>query len=106
MSTTETDAQIINPDMPDVPPHAPSKIHLKDYQPPSFAVETVDLDIKLFDDHAIVDSTLMMQRQTDGDLVLYGEGLELLSINLNDELLASECYTQTDGKLTLSLIHI
>ena len=102
MSTTETDAQIINPDMPDVPPHAPSKIHLKDYQPPSFAVETVDLDIKLFDDHAIVDSTLMMQRQTDGDLVLYGEGLELLSIKLNDEPLTSECYTQTDGKLIIT----
>ena len=102
MSTTETDAQIINPDMPDVPPHAPSKIHLKDYQPPSFAVETVDLDIKLFDDHAIVDSTLMMQRQTDGDLVLYGEGLELISIKLNDELLTSERYTQTDGKLTIT----
>lgn len=102
MSTTETYAQIINPDMPDVPPHAPSKIHLKDYQPPSFAVETVDLDIKLFDDHAIVDSTLMMQRQTDGDLVLYGEGLELLSIKLNDELLTSECYTQIEGKLIIT----
>ena len=102
MSTTETDAQIINPDMPDVPPHAPNKIHLKDYQPPSFAVETVDLDIKLFDDHAIVDSTLMMQRQTDGDLALYGEGLELISIKLNDEILNSERYTQTDGKLTIT----
>ncbi|WP_369958276.1 aminopeptidase N [Psychrobacter sp. CLB018] len=88
--------------MPDVPPHAPSKIHLKDYQPPSFAVETVDLDIKLFDDHAIVDSTLMMQRQTESDLVLYGEGLELLSIKLNGEILNSECYTQTDGKLTIT----
>ncbi|WP_265090084.1 aminopeptidase N [Psychrobacter faecalis] len=88
--------------MPDVPPHAPSKIHLKDYQPPSFAVETVDLDIKLFDDHAIVDSTLMMQRQTDGDLVLYGEGLELISIQLNDEILNSECYTQTEGKLIIT----
>lgn len=102
MSNTETDAQIINPDMPDVPPHAPSKIHLKDYQPPSFAVETVDLDIKLFDDHAIVDSTLVMQRQTDGDLVLYGEGLELISIKLNDELLTSECYTQIEGKLIIT----
>lgn len=102
MSTTETAAQIINPDMPDVPPHAPSKIHLKDYQSPSFAVETVDLDIKLFDDYAIVDSTLMMQRQTDGDLVLYGEALELISIELNDEPLASERYTQTEGKLTIT----
>ena len=102
MSATETAAQIINPDMPDVPPHAPSKIHLKDYRPPSFDVETVDLDIKLFDDHAIVDSTLVMQRQTDGDLVLYGEALELMSIKLNDEPLASERYTQADGTLTIT----
>ena len=102
MSATETAAQIINPDMPDVPPHAPSKIHLKDYRPPSFDVVTVDLDIKLFDDHAIVDSTLVMQRQTDGDLVLYGEALELVSIKLNDEPLASERYTQADGTLTIT----
>ena len=43
-----------------------------------------------------------MQRQTDGDLVLYGEGLELISIKLNDEILNSERYTQTDGKLTIT----
>ncbi len=102
MSTTETAAQIINPDMPDVPSHAPNKIHLKDYRPPSFDVETVDLDIKLFDDHAIVDSTLVMQRQTDGDLVLYGEALELMSIKLNDEPLARNRYTQAEGTLTIS----
>ena len=102
MSTTETAAQIINPDMPDVPSHAPSKIHLKDYRPPSFDVETVDLDIKLFDDHAIVDSTLMMQRQADGDLVLYGEALELMSIKLNDEPLARNRYTQAEGTLTIT----
>ena len=102
MSATETAAQIINPDMPDVPPHAPSKIHLKDYKPPSFDVETVDLDIKLFDDHAIVDSTLVMQRQTDGDLVLYGEALELVSIKLNDEPLARNRYTQAEGTLTIT----
>ncbi|MDX1788035.1 MAG: aminopeptidase N, partial [Psychrobacter sp.] len=102
MSTTETAAQIINPDMPDVPSHAPSKIHLKDYRPPSFDVETVDLDIKLFDDHAIVDSTLVMQRQTDGDLVLYGEALELMSIKLNDEPLAHNRYTQAEGTLTIT----
>ena len=102
MSATETAAQIINPDMPDVPPHAPSKIHLKDYRPPSFDVETVDLDIKLFDDHAVVDSTLMMQRQTEGDLVLYGEALELTSIKLNGEPLASNRYTQAEGILTIT----
>ena len=31
MSIAETDAQIINPDMPDVPPHAPSKINLNPF---------------------------------------------------------------------------
>lgn len=102
MSTTETAAQIINPDMPDVPSHAPSKIHLKDYKPPSFDVETVDLDIKLFDDHAIIDSTLVMQRQTDDDLVLYGEALELVSIKLNDEPLARNRYKQAEGTLTIT----
>ena len=101
MSTAETDAQIINPEMPDVPPHAPSKINLKDYQKPSFDVETVHLDIKLFEDYAQVNSTLKMVRQTAGDIVLFGESLELLSIIMNDKALTSEHYQQEDGKLTI-----
>lgn len=102
MSTAETAAQIINPEMPDVPPHIPSKINLKDYQPPSFDVETVDLDIKLFEDHAQVNSTLKMVRQTAGDIVLFGEGLELLTVVMNGEQLTSERYQQTAGKLTIT----
>ena len=101
MSTAETDAQIINPEMPDVPPHAPSKINLKDYQKPSFDVETVHLDIKLFEDYAQVNSMLKMVRQTTGDIVLFGESLELLSIIMNDKALTSEHYQQEDGKLTI-----
>ena len=101
MSTAETAAQIIDPEMPDVPLHAPSKIHLKDYQQPSFDVETADLDIKLFEDHAQVDSTLKMVRQAAGDIVLLGEDLELLSITMNDELLSTDRYQQTAGKLVI-----
>ena len=101
MSTAETDAQIINPEMPDVPPHAPSKINLKDYQKPSFDVETVHLDIKLFEEYAQVDSTLKMIRQSAGDLVLFGESLELLAIVMNGEPLASERYQYAQGKLTI-----
>ena len=44
MSTTESTAQIIAANMADAPLHTPQKIHLKDYQPPSFNVKTVDLD--------------------------------------------------------------
>ncbi|MGP4864588.1 aminopeptidase N [Psychrobacter sp. T6-5] len=87
--------------MPDVPPHAPSKINLKDYQKPSFDVETVHLDIKLFEDYAQVNSTLEMVRQTAGDIVLFGESLELLSIIMNDKALKTEHYEQEDGKLTI-----
>ena len=101
MSTAETDAQIINPEMPDVPPHAPHKINLKDYQKPSFDVATVDLDIKLFEAYAQVDSTLQMVRQAAGDLVLFGEDLELLAISMNGDQLAIGDYQQEAGKLTI-----
>ncbi|MBH0065342.1 aminopeptidase N [Psychrobacter sp. SZ93C1] len=102
MSTAETDAQIINADMPDVPPQAPSKINLKDYKKPSFDVETVDLNIKLFEEFAQVDSTLKMVRQTAGDIVLFGEALELLAISMNGETLTAEHYQQDADKLTIS----
>ncbi|WP_240314063.1 aminopeptidase N [Psychrobacter proteolyticus] len=87
--------------MPDVPPHAPSKINLKDYTKPSFDVETVHLDIKLFEDYAQVDSTLEMIRQTAGDIVLFGESLELLTITMNGKALTTEDYQQEAGKLTI-----
>ena len=106
MSIAENDAQIIDPEMADVPLHAPnesnSKINLKDYQPPSFDVDTVDLDIKLFEDYALVDSTLVMKRQAAGDLVLYGEDIELLAIMLDGEALSSERYEQQSGKLIIN----
>ena len=102
MSTAENDAQIINAEMPDVPLHAPSKINLKDYQKPSFDVETVSLDIKLFEDHAKVDSTLKMVRQSAGDIVLFGEDLELLALSMNGEVLSAERYELSTGKLTIS----
>ena len=102
MSTAENDAQIINAEMPDVPLHAPSKINLKDYQKPSFDVETVSLDIKLFEDHAKVDSTLKMVRQSAGDIVLFGEDLELLTLSMNGKALSAERYELSAGKLTIS----
>ncbi|MFZ2844778.1 aminopeptidase N [Psychrobacter sp.] len=88
--------------MPDVPLHEPSKINLADYKKPSFDVETVDLDIRLFEDHAQVDSTLKMVRQTAGDIILFGEDLELLSITMNGEPLTAERYQQAAGKLTIT----
>ncbi|MGP9491017.1 aminopeptidase N [Psychrobacter sp. AOP7-B1-24] len=88
--------------MPDVPPTAPSKINLKDYQQPSFDVETVDLDIQLFAEYAQVSSTLKMVRQAAGELVLFGEDLELLTLSMNGNALTTEKYKQEDGKLIIA----
>ena len=50
-------------------------VYLKDYQKPSFLVDSVDLDIQVFDDKTYVTAKLVMQRQTAGDLVLLGRDL-------------------------------
>ncbi|WP_218689726.1 aminopeptidase N [Psychrobacter sp. BF1] len=106
MSTAENDANIINVEMPDIPAHEPNesshKINLKDYQPPIFAVKTVDLDIKIFADHATVDSKLVMTRQTAGDLILFGEDIELLAIKVNGQVLDEGQYQQQHGQLIIA----
>ncbi|WP_130804701.1 aminopeptidase N [Acinetobacter ihumii] len=85
-------------------PHvqADQTVYLKDYQKPSFLVESVNLDIQVYDDHTIVDATLVMKRQTAGDLVLLGRDLELKSIVLNGENLQSDQYQLSDEQLVIA----
>ena len=61
----------------------PKTIHLKDYTPPTFSVETVDLDVDIRDDHALVRSRLLVSRLSPGNLVLDGDELELLSVTVD-----------------------
>jgi aminopeptidase N len=58
-------------------------IHLKDYAPPAFRVETVELDFDIREDHALVTAKLEMIRSGQGPLVLDGEELELVSVSVN-----------------------
>lgn len=74
------------------PVQADQTIYLKDYQKPSFLVESINLNIQVYDDHTIVDSTLVMKRQTAGELVLLGRDLELKSVQLNGQTLSAEQY--------------
>lgn len=67
-------------------------VFLKDYQKPTFLVNSVYLDIQVYDDHTIVDAVLDMQRQTSGDLVLLGRDIELKEVQLNDQVLSAEQY--------------
>ena len=77
-------------------------VHLKDYQPPAYAVDDVQLDIRIFADHAQVTSKLTMQRQSAGPLVLFGRELELIACRLDGEQLDASRY-QLDGE-SLTLI--
>ncbi len=74
-------------------------VYLKDYQPPSFTIETVDLRFDLYDDHALVHSRLYLTRQHEGRLHLYGDELELLSISMDGRPLEPFEYQLQDSDL-------
>jgi aminopeptidase N len=84
------------------PVQADQTIYLKDYQKPSFLVESINLDIQVYDDHTIVDSTLVMKRQAAGALILLGRDLELKSIQLNGELLTADQYQLDTEQLKIT----
>lgn len=85
----------------------PETIYLKDYTPPAFLVNTIDMCIQIFATETIVTSTIDMvkneQANFDGsdDLILFGTGLELLEISLNGTALTESDYELTAEKLTI-----
>src|SRR5690242_4658103 len=72
----------------------PKTIHLEDYTPPAFRVETVELDVDIREDHALVRAKLELRRNAPGPLVLDGDELELVSISVPK-------YRVTPEKLTI-----
>ncbi|APR70077.1 aminopeptidase N [Acinetobacter haemolyticus] len=77
-------------------------IYLKDYQKPSFLVDSIHLDIQVYENHTIVDSTLVMKRQSAGSLILLGRDLELKSIQLNGQTLNSDQYELDSEQLVIT----
>ena len=80
---------------------ADQTVYLKDYQKPSFLVDSIYLDIQVYDEHSQVDAVLELTRQTDGDLVLLGRDLELKSLVLNGQQLSQEQYTLDPEQLVI-----
>ncbi|HEY5638028.1 MAG TPA: aminopeptidase N [Burkholderiales bacterium] len=84
----------------------PVTIHLKDYRPPAFLVETVELDVDLRDADAVVRATLAVRRNpaardAKAPLELDGEALKLESVALDGKALAAKAYTLTPQRLTI-----
>jgi aminopeptidase N len=83
------------------PAQTDQTIYLKDYQKPSFLVESINLDIHVYDHQTFVNSTLVMKRQTAGELILLGRDLELKSVVLNGQLLTAEQYRLDSEQLVI-----
>lgn len=85
---------------------APQTIHLKDYLPPAFLIDQVELDFNLQPSATQVTSRLHLKRNPahpdqQAPLVLDGQKLKLVSIQLDDQPLAASDYLLTENHLTL-----
>lgn len=76
-------------------------VYLHDYQPPAFSVDHISLNVDLYDDHALISSTMTLTREHPGLLVLYGDELELVRIEMNDKPLLADDYRFEDGHLII-----
>ena len=81
---------------------ADQTIYLKDYQKPVFVVDSIDLNIQVYEDHTLVSSKLVMQRRTEGPLVLLGRDLELQLIRLNGQQLTEKDYQLDSEQLVIT----
>ena len=83
----------------------PTAILLKDYRPPSFLIDTVNLDFSLEANATRVRSKLMMRRNPavsgGGALQLDGEGLKLEQIKLDGRVMSAADYSISDTTLTV-----
>jgi aminopeptidase N len=83
----------------------PRPIRLKDYRPPDWLIETVDLDVSLDPTATTVRATLKFKPNSGGTpapLVLDGEELKLRSLALDGKPLPSESFLATPERLTIA----
>ena len=84
----------------------PGTIYLKEYQPPEYLIDEVELEFDLQQGGTLVTSTLFMRSNPESEnrknsLFLHGEELELLDIELNGCALSESDYQVSDEGLTL-----
>lgn len=81
-------------------------IYLKEYTPPDFLIQRVELDFDIQDEHIIVTSYLHIHRnaqskKTNAPFILDGEKLTLLSIEVDEKPLSQSDYTVSDTQLII-----
>ena len=91
------------------PESTPPVIHLEDYTPPAYLVDTVELEFDLDAQDTQVRARLAMRRnpahpRANPPLVLDGQQLELLALRLDGRELAAHDYTLDDEHLILESV--
>jgi aminopeptidase N len=87
--------------------NAPQTIYLKDYTPPAYLVDAVDLDVSINDGFARISARLEMRRNPAGPggmLVLDGEDLQLENVRLDGRTLGTQEYSQAGDKLHIAKV--
>lgn len=87
----------------------PQPIFLKDYQPPVYFIDVIDLNFELNEEFTLVKSHLKIRhnrssQQKGKALILNGEELTLESLKLNGQLLSKEQYELTDKLLIVHTV--
>ena len=85
----------------------PNVKYLKDYRPPAFTVDTVDLTVELKDEDTLVDARLAVRRNPEAEgngrpFVLDGRELDLTYVAIDGKELSRDAFTLDAEQLTLS----
>ncbi|MBN8770373.1 MAG: aminopeptidase N, partial [Thiobacillus sp.] len=83
----------------------PVTLFLKDYAPPAWLIDSVDLHVGIFEGHAEIKSRLACRRNPAAQaspLVLNGEALELTSVTLDGAVLDPARYLHAEDRLTIA----
>jgi len=85
----------------------PQTIYLKDYTVPEYLIHSVALDFTLDDENTLVSSRLTLSRNPASQshnmsLILSGENLKLIRVNLDGNDLAKDQYLQTQDALIVN----
>lgn len=88
--------------------NAPKTIRLSDYKPPNYLIDTIHLDVRIYDEYTDVVSHMAVRANPDvpdarsQPLELLGADLELLAIQLDGETLARERYQIEEETLSIT----
>jgi aminopeptidase N len=83
---------------------SPQTIFRKDYTPPAFLVDTVELGFDLHPERTVVASRVTLRQNPASksrDIVLHGEEIDLVQLRMNGKLLAKGEYVLDHATLTI-----